>query len=190
LAWDTKIPLQFKHIEEILQLMSEESRDPRQIRLPAGWRAQRMRNELQLLKSVPPNQPTPSHYEYRLAVPGKVTIWEANLEIEALFVTDGSSAGYNSGIFLDPRLLEKELTVRNWRAGDRFWPAHSKTPTKIKELLQRRQLKSSERKLWPVVLSGEEVIWVKGFPPSSQLQPSPGVKEVIIIRDLPMAPGT
>jgi hypothetical protein len=43
--------------------------------------------------------------------------------------------------------------------------------------------------LWPVVLSGEEVIWMKDFPPPSQLQPGPDVKGVIIIRHQPMESG-
>ena len=57
---------------------------------------------------------------------------------------------YNPDHLLDPALLGKELCVRNWRPGDRFWPAHTKAPKKIKELLRTGQA-GPERKLWPVV---------------------------------------
>ena len=77
---------------------------------------------------------------------------------------------------LDPALLQKELTVRNWRAGDRYWPAHSKAPKKIKELLQERKLTGPERKLWPVVVSGQEIVWVRGFPAPARLRPRDGAQ--------------
>jgi tRNA(Ile)-lysidine synthase len=53
--------------------------------------------------------------------------------------------------------------VRNWRAGDRFWPVNRKEPKKLKELLQDRHITGAEKKCWPVIASGEEVIWVRGF---------------------------
>jgi tRNA(Ile)-lysidine synthase len=62
------------------------------------------------------------------------------------------------------------LKVRNWRPGDRFWPAHTKATKKIKELLQERQVTGPERKLWPVIVSGRDVVWVRGFPVPARLQ--------------------
>ena len=74
--------------------------------------------------------------------------------------------------------------VRNWRAGDRFWPVHSKGPKKIKELLQNLRVGGPERKLWPVVASRSEVIWVRGLPPSAKLQ-ARGT-ESVMVRETPL----
>ncbi len=52
---------------------------------------------------------------------------------------------------LDCSVLARPLRVRNWRSGDRFWPAHTKGPKKIKELLQDRRVLGREKRLWPVV---------------------------------------
>ena len=71
---------------------------------------------------------------------------------------------------MDATLLAAELKVRNWRPGDRFWPAHTKATKKIKELLQERQVTGPERKLWPVIVSGGDVVWVRGFPVPARLQ--------------------
>ena len=71
---------------------------------------------------------------------------------------------------LDVSLLRKTLTVRNWRPGDRYWPAHSKSEKKIKELLQERRVTGDERRWWPVVASGDDVVWVRGFPIASHLR--------------------
>jgi tRNA(Ile)-lysidine synthase len=80
-------------------------------------------------------------------------------------------------------LLQKELTVRNWRAGDRFWPAHSKSEKKVKELLQERKLAARDRKLWPVVVSGREIVWMRGFPAPARFRPREGAKEVLVVQE-------
>src|SRR5215469_12785442 len=55
----------------------------------------------------------------------------------ALLIPSGPEFnGYNPDQLLDPALVSKQITVRNWRPGDRFWPAHTRSPKKVKELLQ------------------------------------------------------
>ncbi len=41
-----------------------------------------------------------------------------------------------SGHLLDFELVPKEILIRNWRAGDRYWPAHTAAARKVKELLE------------------------------------------------------
>ena len=83
---------------------------------------------------------------------------------------------------MDRSLLAAELKVRNWRPGDRFWPAHTKLAKKIKELLQERHVTGPERKLWPVVVSGTEVVWVRGFPAPKGCGHK--VSEAVLIREV------
>ena len=104
-------------------------------------------------------------------------------------MVSGAPPSYNSQHLFEPDLLElclyepgllgPELKVRNWCAGDRFWPAHTKAPKKIKELLQERHITGKERTLWPVITSGDEIIWVRGFPVPAHLQPK-GDQAVVI----------
>jgi tRNA(Ile)-lysidine synthetase-like protein len=93
--------------------------------------------------------------------------------------------GYNPDHLVDSTLLGKELRVRNWRAGDRFWPAHTKSPRKIKELLQELRITGVERKLWPVVVQGAEVVWVRGFPVPGRLRIREGVEDALVIKERP-----
>ena len=127
---------------------------------------------------------TNSDYQYTLSVPGAVEVPEAGTRFEAALVSGSASSGYNPDHILDPALLQKELTVRNWRAGDRYWPAHSKAPKKIKELLQERKLTGLERKLWPVGVSGQEIVWVRGFPTPARFRPPDGTLRALVIREL------
>jgi len=96
-----------------------------------------------------------------------------------------AASGYNPDQLLDPSLSQQQLRVRNWRAGDRFWPAHTKEPKKIKELLQKRHVTGSQRKLWPVVLRGEEIVWVRGFPCPEHL--CAASEQALLIREVPLS---
>jgi tRNA(Ile)-lysidine synthase len=179
------LKLEFRHVEEILDL---DPRGPRSAMLPEGWLLSVTKGGLQF---DPPSAPTASNsdYEYRLAVPGAIHVPETGARFEAALVPGSPAPGYNPDHMLDPALLQQELTVRNWRAGDRYWPAHSKSPKKIKELLQERKLTGTERRLWPVVVSGQEIVWVRGFSTPARLRPPEGAPKALVIREFGQSGG-
>jgi tRNA(Ile)-lysidine synthetase-like protein len=116
---------------------------------------------------------------------------ELGIVIEALLVSAEAAplarvAEYNPQELLRAELLPRGLIVRNWRAGDRFWPAHTKSAKKIKELLQERHVAQPERRLWPVVESGDEIVWMRGFPVPARLRAEAG-QGAILIRETPWA---
>jgi tRNA(Ile)-lysidine synthase len=165
-------------VEEVLELVG----GSRSATLPQGWVISLGTGGLQF--ACPSPAAANSDFEYRLSVPGAVEVPEAGTRFEAALVSGSAASGYNPDHMLDPALLQKELTVRNWRAGDRYWPAHSKAPKKIKELLQERKLTGLERKLWPVGVSGQEIVWVRGFPAPARLRPPDGTQRALVIREL------
>ena len=171
---EPNLSFEFKHVEQILELASTESRDGKQLELPGGWRVIRQGDYLEF---SPPNTETASDvsedYEYRLRVPGYILLREVGIRLEAVLIRPNTAAeSYNPDQLLDVTLLDNEVIVRNWRPGDRFWPAHTKAPKKIKELLQEKHLNGTERRLWPVVVSRGEIVWVRGFAPSAKFQGS------------------
>ncbi len=87
---------------------------------------------------------------------------------------DSAGEGYNPETLLDWKHTRYGLIVRNWHAGERFWPSHTKEPKKIKELLQDRHITGDEKKRWPVVASGKEVVWVRGLGVRRDLQAKDG----------------
>jgi len=106
---------------------------------------------------------TSHDYDYEISLPGRVVLQEAGIVLETRRIPAHKVAEYNPDQLLDADSLPGQLRVRNWRAGDRFWPAHTKSPKKIKELLQERRVAQPERGLWPVIFSGDEIVWVRGF---------------------------
>jgi tRNA(Ile)-lysidine synthase len=177
------IPLEFKHIEEVLRFAAEEHGAGKKLSLPLGWKIVREPASLVFLAPNPRNQERAQEYEYELPIPGRAMVSETGTVIEALRIQGGPQAtAYNSQHLLDPDLLPGPLKVRNWRPGDRFWPAHTKSLKKIKELLAERRVAQAERRLWPVVVSGDEIVWVRGFPAPAKLRAKPE-REAVLIRE-------
>jgi len=172
--------LEFEHVEELRELMAgPPSQHSKTLDLPGG-RAVFHKNpggELRLEFRQPwqdeRDQP-PSDYEYRLAWPCELKVKETGSAFKLKLIAPGKSATDHPEL-INPDLLQRELCLRNWRAGDRFWPAHSGSAKKIKELLQR--VPQAERRSWPVITSGDEVIWMRGFPPNRRLVLSAGERK-------------
>jgi tRNA(Ile)-lysidine synthase len=182
-----RFPLEFKHVEEILRFAAEDDGTGKSLSLPLGWRVNREPGALTFLTpDLRSQERIPSDYEYTLPIPGRAIVPEAGTVIEAVRTeVDGEMTGYNPDHLLDPSLLPKELRVRNWRPGDRFWPAHTKSAKKIKELLQEHHVTGMVRKTWPVVICGEEILWLRGFAvPESHRKRNPGA--AVLIRERPL----
>jgi tRNA(Ile)-lysidine synthase len=181
------IPLEFKHIEEILRFAAEDGPPGKELSLPLGWKLRRQPEAVVFVTPDLRRQERIPDYEYSLAVPGRTLVPELGVVIEALLVApDAKDAEYNPQELLRAKLLPGRLLVRNWRAGDRFWPAHTKSPKKVKELLQERHIGQPERRLWPVVVSGDEIVWMRGFPVPARLHAEAG-QEAVLIREVPWA---
>jgi tRNA(Ile)-lysidine synthase len=183
------LPLEFKHVEEILRIAADDAAG-KELSLPLGWKVALQADELRFVTPDLRDPAPPQDYEYELPVPGQVTVYEAGSSIKALPVPAGSQAGYNPDHLLDAESLPGPLRVRNWRPGDRFWPAHTKSPKKIKELLQERHVAQPERRLWPVIVSsddsGHQIVWMRGFPSPARLRAKPE-RSAILIVDEPLA---
>jgi len=167
--------LDFHHIEGALGLKSEGEC----FMLPGDRIVQLRGDELRFRQSVEPLL----DYEYPLPVPGRIGVAEINLEVETKLV-DGTVANelYDPRDLIDFEVARHGLVLRNWRSGERFWPAHTKQPANIKELLQSRHITGERKKLWPIVSSGEEVIWMKGFGVRRDFQPR--TQQAILIQEV------
>jgi len=162
------VSLEFKHIQQLTE-MTERGKPGARLALPDGLVANRTVRELHFSKNTPK---TPENYCYSLPVPGEVTVPELGITIGAKLISDGKqkASGYNEATLLKASLLSSELKVRNWRAGDKFFPAHTQSPKKVKELLQSGrlgyELSPAQRKAWPVIESAGQIVWMRSFPPA------------------------
>ena len=172
-----RLELKFKHVEEVLDL-----KEGGCCALPGKWTVSRRNGDLRFESA----SAQPAEYSYELPVPGRVEITEVGIAIESAVVPgDSGSERHGPEHLLGAKLVQKGMVVRNWRAGERFWPAHTKEPKKIKELLQDRHVTGDEKKRWPVVVSGDEVVWVRGFGVRRDFQANDN--KGVLIRDFPIS---
>ena len=73
------------------------------------------------------------------------------------------------------------LTVRGWRAGDRMLGAGDAAPRRVKRFLRDAGLVGPEREGWPVVLCGEEVVWIPGVRRSDAATVRSGGPEAVYV---------
>jgi tRNA(Ile)-lysidine synthase len=64
---------------------------------------------------------------------------------------------------LDGEVAGRDLCVRNWQPGDELHRPGHQAAEKIKSLFQEERVLLWERKHWPVVLAGEEIVWARQF---------------------------
>lgn len=170
----------FRLIEQLRDLASGSA--GKKLELPGGHFVRRTKGDLSFeTDSV---YDDPSEYEYLLPIPGAVEVRELGTCLETVLADPESVPQNEREQLLDPARLPKELVVRNWRPGDRFWPAHTKEEKKVKELLSDRHLTGPEKRMWPVVAApGVGLVWMRGFPAPASLRPLPAESPLLWIRE-------
>jgi tRNA(Ile)-lysidine synthetase-like protein len=175
------VALDFSQIEQLSEFA--ESGGGKRLVLAGGLTVVRSFRELRFSPGEPSAM---KDYEYLLSVPGEVAVPELGSTFRARLVT-AATASTELGALLDRSRIASRLVVRNWRSGDRFFPAKTKAPKKIKELLEPGRVigrvSPEVRKSWPVVESAGEIVWVRGFPIPEALAPGTSNEEAVLIEE-------
>lgn len=178
----TGLRLDFHHVEQVLGLAAHETNG--EIELPNGWRARRTgrKSEATIVLEATAPASAPAGYEYELSIPSEVHISPIGTRVRVTMVRYTDVQGrYNPASLLDASLLSRPLRLRNWRPGDRFRPLHRATEEKLKRLFQARRVPAEQRILWPVLTSGERVVWAKDFPVAADFAARDGTSEAVLI---------
>ena len=157
LEWN-QLATDFHHVENLRRCALGETPTAN---LANGWLATRYHDRLCL--SPPRTESKATDYESSLPVPGECYIPEVGITLRAIAIPQNAAVLEPQGSLLRAEGLVS-LTVRNWRPGDRFRPAHSGSEKKLKELFADKHIPADQRPHWPVVLSNEQVVWVREFP--------------------------
>ncbi len=135
-------------------------------------------------------------WELRLAVPGEITLpfREAVLRLEVMekdklasTAASGADCRYNSrehGSDLDWGRISGVLCARNWRPGDQYRPVGQSLKIKVKTLFQNARIPLWDRRGWPVITLGDEIVWVAGFGPAAEYAAKPESRSTLIVRAL------
>ena len=171
----------YTHLEALLRFATQ-AQSGRSLVLPGGIEA--LKEFDWLILAPGPQAHVDGEFAYSVKAPGEVSVplLGRTFRFEIL-EPEGRQKAYNRSekAGLDPRKLSGELLFRNWHAGDRFRPLGSRKLSKLKELFRQHKIPLAQRKLWPVLESGKEIVWVRGFPPASLVAATTRSKQVLII---------
>ena len=167
------LPVGFNDIESMLHVAAHVGT---RHEFEGGWLVAATNQALEIRRL--PETKAPAEYRFDLSVPGIVTL-TLDVSVEAVVVEDAADPRFVPGTLLAYHRLQFPLQVRNWQPGDRLWPFGSKQAEKLKRLFSERRIAAGERAAWPVVLSGDHIVWVRGFPVASEFATQSG-KAVLI----------
>jgi tRNA(Ile)-lysidine synthase len=128
---------------------AQRSRVGARAQLSGDWEIVRSRNALQL-RRAPGALPTAT----RLGL-SESTLWSAwrFSPVSEVRVQD---------VWCARLPADRALTVRAWRQGDVMAAGTSRRIRKVKELLSRAGVTGHDRASWPVVVAGDDIVWIPG----------------------------
>ena len=148
----------FVHIEDIIKLIKKGKPGDR-IHLPKGVRVVK---EYSILKIS--SDPTVKIGEYEIQPPCEINIGEIGITLEA-FMEDKAEDpvdGKTSCVF-DADAMIFPLKIRARAEGDFFCPAGFGKRKKLQNYFVDEKVPRDERDRIPIVLSGNDIIWVAGY---------------------------
>ena len=168
----------FYHVEKILRFIADGPSQGR-LSIPGGWDFVKEYAVLRLEKKR--YKPERLSYSYPLPHQGELVIPEAGVKLKSSChpCTPPARPRNNLEAVFDLALLPEFLEVRNFRPGDRFRPLGMGGRKKVKELFIEKRVPLSARSAYPLVLAGEEILWIPGYGRSAVAAVSPGTRALL-----------
>jgi tRNA(Ile)-lysidine synthase len=174
--------IDFRHIDAVLRICSPEADGHARVQVP-GVDVMRSFEWVRFAPAGPTPRP---EFAISVSVPGAVTLPAGGgvVSLEVIETRAGNLDGRDNlkkgG--LDGSLastLGEGLWVRNWRPGDRFRRAGHSHQQKLKELFHDFRVPLWERRAWPVLTSGDRILWAKDFGVAADFAATPSSGSVI-----------
>ena len=171
----------FNHSESMLQL-SESQAPSRQLNLPNNLEFVRAYNHL----IVQPAAKEIGEFEYAVLVPGKNDFPALNAVMTATIVEASSDKisrkpmGKFQAMF-DVDQIHTPLKIRSRRAGDRFQPYGMDGTKKVKDFLIDAKVPQRLRRHTPILVTGDEILWVVGYRTSEKCKVSDKTRRVLYL---------
>ncbi len=150
-----------------------------EIDLPKGIRTSLGYDHVALTKT-PTSPPTPLTEEERpITVPGETLLpgWKITATVDEATSSEWNVDSYSSLFDMDK--VSGHITVRRRRNGDRFTPVGMYGSKKLQDFLTDAKVPRSHRDSIPIVLSGDNIIWIVGHRPSNHTRITPTTRHAL-----------
>jgi len=179
------------HVEAVLEL-ARSGQSGSSISLPGGVEVRKDRDALvfQAVENAGGRalQSAPRKYEYKIDLAcgdAELRVAELGCVFRLRVIDWPPKRGETSrdGAVLDRDRLRFPMVLRNWRPGDRLRPMGHRSAQKLKRLLNERHVSRWERDGWPVLASGGDLVWTRGFPAAAEYAANERTRAGIVIAE-------
>jgi tRNA(Ile)-lysidine synthase len=179
--------LDFQHVESLLDLITNGPPQGR-LSIPGGWQLVKEYETLRLEKQSQRMGQQCACYSYALQVGEDLQIHEAGLMIQtrAISLPLPSLPNNLTEAVFDVAALGADLTLRNFRHGDRFQPLGTAGHKKVKGLFIEKKVPLSIRATLPLLVLGDEVIWIPGYGRSDVGKVTAATKAILHLKAVPV----
>jgi tRNA(Ile)-lysidine synthase len=179
--------LDFQHVEALLDLIADGPPQGR-LSIPGGWQLVKEYETLRLEKQSRRTGQQRACYSYALQVGRDLPIHEAGLMIQTEEISPPLASlpdNFMEAVF-DIASLPADLTLRNFRHGDRLQPLGMIGHKKVKELFIEKKIPLAVRATLPLLVLGNEVIWIPGYGRSELGKVTPATKAILYLKAVPV----
>jgi tRNA(Ile)-lysidine synthase len=81
------------------------------------------------------------------------------------------------------------LVLRGWRPGDHYRPVGRSHDHKLKEMFQEARIPSWRRAAWPILSSGDKILWAREFGPAAEYVPKAASGARLRVREVFVSEG-
>ncbi len=163
------------HIEDIIELIKNGQSGDR-IYLPKGIRVIKGYSTLAITSELPVKIGI-----NKLNVPGELILKEAGLMLKVDFKEMLDKVDGKSVIALDADKIKTPLIVRARHNGDFFYPSGFGKRKKLQDFFVDEKIPRDERDRIPIVLSGEDIVWIAGYRSDERFKVTGDTKKILLL---------
>jgi tRNA(Ile)-lysidine synthase len=180
-----------RHVEAVLQL-ARSGLNGSSLALPGGVEVRKDRDAL-VFRAIEKregrtSQNTQREFEYKIDLAkgdAELNVPELGCVFRLRVIDWPPKRGETSrdGAVLDRDRLRSPTLLRNWRPGDRLRPQAHRSARKLKRLLNEKHVSRWERDGWPVLTSGGDLAWARGFGAAAEFAANERTRAGIVIAE-------
>ncbi len=175
--------IETRHIEEILEMLKKAA--GRKIDLPRGLVFSNEYDRYLLgFKNIDLSPFSDLKDEFIINVPGETCIpgWKIQASIIPRKELTELKESDNFTAYLDKQQVRNKIIIRARQNGDWFQPLGMDQPKKVGEFMLDARIPQAWRKNIPVMVSGNQVIWVVGWRIDDRVKVKENTREVLWLR--------
>jgi len=180
-----------RHVEQVLDF-AETGENGKVLQLPGGVDVRRDDDALIFVRRESSRLKNESSREFSRTVElgggeTKIAVKEIGCVIRLRsidWLTAGRDTSKGTRVVLDAAKLRGPLVLRSLRPGDRMRPEGRQHAHKLSRLLNEKRIGRWEREGWPVLESGKNIVWARGFV-AAEFAATQGTRKAILVSEEP-----